>query len=74
MPYFTRIFVKPMNLPETEAILKSVIRKSPNVQQLLDFSLAYATNTRKLAITYEAVTTYGVVVGATLNTMNGVTI
>jgi hypothetical protein len=72
VPYFQRIFVKPMNLPQTEAILKAVIIRSPGVAQLLDFTMAYTSANRQLAVTYKAETTYGVVVGATLNTIKGV--
>lgn len=71
VPYFQRIFVKPMNLPETEAILKSVVIKAPSVSKLLDFSMAYSSKTRKLAVAFEADSTYGVISGATLNTIRG---
>lgn len=71
VPYFQQIFVKPINLPQVEAILKAVIIKSPNVLQLLDFSMVYSSSTRKLAVSYQAETTYGIVVGATLNTVQG---
>ena len=72
VPYFQRIFVKPMNLPQTEAILKSVILKSPAVSKLLDFSMSFNSVDRKLAVVWQAETIYGVVVGATLNTIKGV--
>lgn len=72
VPYFQRIFVKPMNLPQTEAILKSVILKSSNVLKLLDFSMQYTSSNRQLGVAYQAETTYGVIVGATLNTVQGV--
>lgn len=72
VPYFQRIFVKPMNLPQTEAILKSVVLNSPNVLKLLDFSMQYTSSNRRLGVAYQAETTYGVIVGATLNTVQGV--
>lgn len=74
VPYFQRVFVKPMNLPETEAILKSVILKSPNVAKLLDFSMSFNSANRMLAVAWQAETTYGVLVGATLNTVKGVVV
>ncbi|MCY1456088.1 hypothetical protein D9M71_732850 [compost metagenome] len=74
VPYFQRIFVKPLNLPQVEAILKAVIIQSPNVAKLLDFSMAYTSSTRQLVVAFEAETTYGVVFGATVNTIKGVSI
>jgi hypothetical protein len=74
VPYFTRVFVKPMNLAEVEAILKSVIILTPGVNELLDFKMSFNSTTRKLAVAFEANTTYGVVAGATLNNFKGVTI
>lgn len=71
VPYFQQIFVKPMNLPQVESILKAVIIKSPGVLKLLDFSTAYSSTTRKLAIAWQAETTYGVVSDASLNTIQG---
>ena len=72
VPYFQRIFVKPMNLPQTEAILKSTILRTEGVQQLLDFRMSFNSTTRRLAVVFQAETTYGVVEGATLNTNAGV--
>lgn len=74
VPYFQRVFVKPMNLPQVEAILKSVILKSPGVSKLLDFSMSFNSANRQLAVAWQAETTYGVVVGATLNTFKGVVV
>lgn len=72
VPYFQRIFVKPMNLPETESIFKAEILNTTNVQRLTDFQMTYNSANRRLAVVFEAETTYGVVTGATLNTSAGV--
>lgn len=72
VPYFQRIFVKPANLAEAEAILKAEIIKTPGVKTLLDFGLKFDTATRFLTVTWEAETTYGSVVGATLNNITKV--
>lgn len=74
VPYFTRVFIKPMNLAEVESILKSVIILTPGVQKLLDFKMSFNSTTRQLAVAFEAETTYGVVTGATLNNFNGASI
>ena len=74
VPYFQRIFVKPMNLPETESILKSEILNTTGVRRLLDFQMTYSSRTRRLGVVYQAESTYGVITGATLNTNAGVTI
>lgn len=74
VPYFQRVFVKPMNLPDTEAILKATIIETFGVLRLLDFTMTFNSTTRRLAVAYEAETTYGVVIGATLNTFRGVSV
>lgn len=74
VPYFQRVFVKPLNLPQVEAILKAVVIQSPGVLKLTDFSMAYTSSTRQLAVAFEAETTYGVVFGATINTIKGVSV
>ena len=74
VPYFQRIFVKPLNLPQVEAILKAIVIQSPQVSKLTDFSMAYTSSTRRLVVAFEAETTYGVVFGATVNTIKGVAV
>lgn len=67
VPYFEKIFVKPANLPETESILKTEIIKTDGVQELTDFGLEFDSNTRKLTVSWKAVSIYGDVIGATVN-------
>lgn len=72
VPYFQQIFVKPMNLPQTESILKSVILRTEGVQRLLDFRMSFNSSNRQLAVVFQAESDYGVIEGATLNTKAGV--
>lgn len=67
VPYFQRIFKKPANLAEAEALLKTEIIQTPGVSELIDFALQYNANTRRLTVTWQAETTYGSVVGSTIN-------
>lgn len=67
VPYFQRIFQKPADLSGAEAILKAEIIQTPGVAELLDFGLEFNRQTRFLRVTWQARTTYGSVVGATLN-------
>lgn len=72
VPYFQRVFVKPMNLPETESIFKAEILNTQGVQRLTDFQMTYNSANRRLAVVFEADSVYGVITGATLNTNAGV--
>lgn len=67
VPYFQRIFVKPADLAQTESLLKTEIIKTPGVATLIDFAMKFDSGTRKLTVTWKAETTYGTVVGATIN-------
>lgn len=72
--YFTRIFVKPMNLAETEAILKTTIIQTAGVSRLIDFRMSFNSTTRQLAVVWEAESVYGIISGAALNQFKGVSI
>lgn len=72
VPYFQQIFTKPMNLPQTEALLKREIIQTVGVSKLLDFRMYYDNTTRQLTVKYEAETTYDGIVGDTINTIAGV--
>lgn len=67
VPYFQRIFQKPADLAEAEMLLKTEVIRTLGVLELTDFGLEYNRNTRQLRVTWAANTTYGSVVGATVN-------
>lgn len=67
VPYFQRIFKKPANLAEAEALLKTEIIQTSGVKELLDFQLSFNSATRKLSVSFVAETTYGSVERATIN-------
>lgn len=67
VPYFQRILGKPAQLDETEAILKAEILQTTGVAALTDFALEFDSTKRLVTITFEAETTYGEIVGATIN-------
>ena len=52
MPYFQKIFLKPVNLANTESIIKSEILKTTGVKNLLSFESSYTQNQRSLSITF----------------------
>lgn len=67
VPYFEQIFVKPTNLPLAESLLKTEILQTSGVAALTDFGLQYDSNSRELTVTFASETTFGTVVGATIN-------
>ena len=67
VPYLQQIFGKPVDLPLAESILKTEILQTPGIAELIDFGLQYDSETRRLAVDFEASTTFGTVVGATIN-------
>jgi len=67
VPYFEEIFVKPVDLPQAESLLKTIIIQTPGVQELIDFGLEFDSSTRNLSVTWEAISTFGDVIGATVN-------
>ncbi len=67
VPYFEEVFVKPSRPDNVESILKSEILQTPGVLSLIEFTMDYDSQTRKLTVTFTAETTYGLIEGETIN-------
>ena len=66
--YFGKIFVKPADLAETEAELKTTILETPGFNTLDTFEMAFDNTTRLLTVSWTGTTTAGDAIGATVNT------
>lgn len=59
VPYLEKIFIKPEDLAQVEAILKARISETEGVQTLFDFQLLFERSTRSVTITATLQTIYG---------------
>lgn len=61
-PWFQEIFVKPFNIGAVEAIIKSRIANTPDLKEIVEFSLSVPTPAnRQLVVSFSAETTFGVI-------------
>lgn len=61
-PYYQQIFTKPANLANIESILKARILNTPKVERLLEFSLNYEGESKRLlTVSFSAETSYGLI-------------
>lgn len=59
-PWFQEVFVKPVNLPLIESIIKARILETPEVARIIEFSIDFPDpNSRALQVNFSAETTYG---------------
>lgn len=67
-PWFQDIFVKPAVQRKIESIIKQKILETPEVSKIVEFSIEeFNPDTRFLQINFSAETTYGEIIGETLN-------
>lgn len=59
VPYFQTIFQKPINLANTESILKQKILETKGVNSLINFSMDFSKENRTMKIDFLADTDYG---------------
>ena len=62
IPYFTDIFVKPVNLGQVASIFKTKILSVEGVNGLLSFDFDYDPETRKYLLDFSVNTDYGEIV------------
>ncbi len=67
VPYFQELLRKPVDLANVEAIIKAEILSTPDVEAITRFETSFEGETRKLTINFDAVTTYGIIEGVTIN-------
>ncbi len=67
VPYFQNILKKPFDIAKVEAILKSEILNTPDIEKLTRFQSSFNGDTRKLTINFDAITTFGIIEGVTIN-------
>lgn len=59
LPYFTDIFVKPVDLPRVASLFKDTILNTEGVSELLRFEYDLDTTQRELTIIFSVNTIYG---------------
>jgi len=59
IPYFTDIFVKPVDLPAVASLFKAEILNTEGINELLTFEYSLDTSQRKLTIGFSVNTIYG---------------
>lgn len=59
IPYFTQIFVKPVDLPGVASIFKSTIINTEGVNELLTFDYDLDTTQRVLSVSFSVNSIYG---------------
>lgn len=59
LPYFTEIFVKPVDLPRVASLYKSEILNTEGVNELLLFDYSLDTTERELSVEFSVNTIYG---------------
>ena len=62
IPYFTEIFIKPVNLAQVAATFKAKILAVAGVDSLLDFDFDYNEKTRQFTLDFSVNTTWGEIV------------
>lgn len=67
VPYLQEILKKPFDMAKVEALLKSEILDTPDIQKLTKFESSFNGETRKLTINFNAETSYGLLEGVTIN-------
>lgn len=61
-PYFQQIFTKPANLANIESIFKTKILATPGVDRLIEFSMVYEGESKRLlTVQFSAETIYGTI-------------
>lgn len=61
-PWFQTIFVTPVNLSRVESVIKDIIETTDGVDKVISLSVIdFNTNNRKLSISFEAETIYGII-------------
>lgn len=59
IPYFTDIFVKPVNLGQVASVFKTAILNVDGVDSLLSFDFDFDSSTRKYILNFSVNTEYG---------------
>ena len=59
VPYYQEVFRKPANLANVESLIKAEIVRTPGVSRLIEFSMNFNENTRRLLIAFTAFTEFG---------------
>ena len=67
VPYLQQILKKPFDIAKVEALIKSEILNTPDIEKLTRFESSFNGETRKLTINFDAETSYGLVEGVSLN-------
>jgi len=67
VPYLQQILKKPFDMAKVEALIKSEILNTPDIEKLTRFESSFNGETRKLTINVDAETSYGLVEGVTIN-------
>ena len=61
-PWFEEVFIKPFNVANTENVIKSRIANTPDLQSIIEFSMAVPNPAdRQLIVSFSAETTFGVI-------------
>ena len=64
MPWYQEVFTRPANLPSIEARIKAEILNTDGVDQLTRFAVVLDRTSRRLTVTFEAVTSYGEIINS----------
>lgn len=59
VPYFQQVFVKPALIGTIESLIKSQIINTEGVSRLTSFSSNFDRSTRKMSVSFSALTIYG---------------
>ena len=59
VPYFQQVFVKPALIGTIESLIKSQIINTDGVSKLTSFSSNFDKSTRKMSVSFSALTIYG---------------
>jgi hypothetical protein len=59
VPYYDTVLVKNPNVPQIDALLKSVILATEGVTEIISYTSDYDNGLRKLSVSFEAKTIYG---------------
>ena len=63
IPYYQDVVVKNADIARVEAVFKEAIMTTPDVLELLSFSMDFDAKLRKLAINFRVRSTYGIIEG-----------
>lgn len=64
IPYFERVWIKPVNVNHLRALFRRAITDTPGVDRVIAFALAFNAGTRTLSIDWTATTNQGELTGS----------